>query len=172
MAVWPPDEVVRAVGSAVASMRAARPHEATALRWTGPGQWHVTLRFLGDADLDEARAAFRLSASQDGFAPTTAVAGPATGRFGRRVLHLPVAGLDGLAAAVVAATEAVGERPEDRRFSGHLSLARARNRRGADLTPFAGFAVTGRWEVPEVTLVASRPGPGGARYEVVDTLPV
>lgn len=172
MAVWPPEDVVAAVAAAVDALRTAAPDAAKALRWTGPEQWHVTLRFFGDTDLDEARAAFRRSASQDGFGPATAAAGPATGRFGRRVLHLPVAGLDGLVAAVVAATAAVGERPEDRRFSGHLTLARARNRRGADLTPFAGLAVTGRWEVPEVALVASRPGPGGARYEVVDTLPV
>lgn len=172
MAVWPPEDVVAAVASAVASLRATHPDEAKGLRWTGPGQWHVTLRFLGDADPDQARAAFRRAASQDGFGPATAVAGPATGRFGRRALHLPVAGLGGLAAAVAAATAGVGEAPGDRRFSGHLTLARARDRRGGDLAPFAGFAVAGRWEVPELALVASRPGPGGARYEVVDALPV
>ncbi|MGH9152348.1 MAG: hypothetical protein ACRD03_08130, partial [Acidimicrobiales bacterium] len=100
-----------------------------------------------------------------------AVLGPATGRFGRRVLHLPVAGLDDLAAAVVAATAGVGEPPEDRPLAGHLTLARARDRRGADLAPLSGYAVGGRWAVPEVALVASRPGRGGARYEVVETAP-
>ena len=171
MAVWPPEEVVTAVAAAVDALRAAAPDAAKTLRWTGPAQWHVTLRFLGDADLGEARAAFRRAAWQDGFGPATAVAGPATGRFGRQVLHLPVAGLDGLAAAVAAATAGVGEPPGDHRFSGHLTLARARDRRGADLTPFAGSAVGGRWEVAELALVASRLGAGGARYEVVEALP-
>ena len=172
MAVWPPEDVAAGVASAVASLQAAHPDEAGALRWTGPEQWHVTLRFLGNADEDEARVAFGRAAGLDGFGPATAVAGPATGRFGRRVLHVPVAGLEGLAAAVVAATADVGEPPEDRRFAGHLTLARARDRRGADLGPFTGVAVVGRWAVPEVTLVASRPGRGGARYEVVDRLAV
>ncbi|HVM01677.1 MAG TPA: 2'-5' RNA ligase family protein, partial [Acidimicrobiales bacterium] len=123
VAVWPPEEVVGAVASAVAALSAAHPEQARALRWTGPEQWHVTLRFLGDAGLDEAARAFRAVAAPARPGPATAVLGPATGRFGRRVLHLPVAGLDDLAAAVVAATAGVGEPPEDRPFAGHLTLA-------------------------------------------------
>ena len=172
MAVWPPDDLVAGVASTVAALRAGAPEEAKALRWTGPEQWHVTLRFVGEADEDAAGAAFRAAAGTAGFGPATAVAGPATGRFGRRVLHLPVAGLEGLAGAVVAATAGVGEPPDDRPFAGHLTLARARDRRGADLRPFCGAALAGRWAVREVTLVASRPGRGGARYEGVDALTV
>lgn len=172
MAVWPPEEVVGVVASAVAALSAAHPEQARVLRWTGPEQWHVTLRFLGDSGLDEAMRAFRAVAAPARRGPVTAVVGPATGRFGRRVLHLPVAGLDDLAAAVVAATAGVGEPPEDRPFAGHLTLARARDRRGADLAPLSGFAVGRQWAVPEVALVASRPGRGGARYEVIEALPV
>lgn len=172
VAVWPPGEVIGAVGSAVESMRAAHRDEAAALRWAGPDQWHVTLRFLGNAEEDQARAALGEAVHHDGFGPATAVLGPATGRFGRRVLHVPVAGLDGLAAAVGAATAGVGEPPEERRFAGHLTLARARERRGADLDPFCGVSVAGRWPVCEVALVASHMGRGGTRYEVVETLPL
>lgn len=172
VAVWPPEDVVAAVASAVDAMRAAHPDQARELRWTGPQQWHVTLRFLGEADPDEARTAFRDTAHGAAFGPATAVLGPATGRFGRRVLHLPVAGLEDLAGAVAGATAGVGEPSEERRFAGHLTLARARERRGADLDPFCGFVVAGRWTVPAVALVASRLGRGGARYEVVEALPV
>ena len=171
MAVWPPEEVVEALRRTVAALRAAQGPQAEALRWTGPAQWHATLRFLGEADVDAARPAFR-AAGAGVLGPVTARMGPATGRFGRRVLHVPVAGLEGLAEAVTAATAGVGEPPEERRFAGHLTLARARDRRGADLAPFAGVPLAGRWPVVEVSLVASRTGRGGSTYEVVDTLPL
>ena len=87
-------------------------------------------------------------------------------------MHVPVAGVHGLAEAVVAATAGVGEPPDGRAFSGHLTLARARDRRGADLAPFAGAPVAGGWRVTEVALVSSRPGRDGSTYEVVETLPV
>ena len=161
VAVWPPPEIV-------ATLDGLQRPEVDGLRWTTPEQWHVTLRFLGDVDERVAREAFvRLAAA----GPVTAQLGPATGRFGRRVLHVPVAGLDGLAAASVSATADVGAPPDDRPFAGHVTLARARERRGVDLRPLAGVPVTGTWAVTEVTLVASRlGGRGPARYEVVETL--
>jgi 2'-5' RNA ligase len=156
-AVWPPPEVVEALAVL------PRP-EVPGLRWTTPDQWHVTLRFFGEADVAEAVEAFR---GIHGGGALVAGLGPATGRFGRRVLHVPVRGLDALAAATVAATAGVGERPGPRAFAGHVTLARARHPRGVDLRPLAGAPVAGRWVVEEVTLVASHLGPGGARYEVV-----
>ena len=99
--------------------------------------------------------------------------GPATGRFGRRVLHVPVHGLEDLAAATVEATAGVGLPPDRRPFAGHLTLARARDRRGVDLRPLSGVPVGGRWPVEELTLVASRlGGRAPARYEVMETLPL
>lgn len=172
VAVWPPAAVVETVAAAVTAARTAVPGAADDLRWTAPEQWHVTLRFLGETGEADAVPAFRATAGLDGFGPATAVLGPAIGRFGRRVLHVPVGGLARLAAAASAATALVGEPPDDRGFAGHLTLARARGRRGADLAPLAGHAVSAQWPVEEVTLVASRQGRGGARYEVVARLPV
>ena len=138
------------------------------LRWSEPDKWHVTLRFLGQADPAAATEAFRrIDAGAAG-----AVLGPATGRFGDRVLHAPVHGLEDLAAATVAATAGVGEPPGERPFAGHVTLARARGRRGVDLRPLVGVPVAARWAVHELTLVASHPGPGGSRYEVVEALPL
>ena len=61
--------------------------------------------------------------------------------------------------------------PEPRPFKGHLTLARARDRRrGVDLRPFVGTPVAASWPVTEVCLVESRLHPKGANYEVVETV--
>lgn len=164
VAVWPPPTVVEAVAAVTSALRTAGGPAVDQLRWTAPEQWHVTLRFLGRADLDAAVAAFGTIEPPAG---VEAVLGPATGRFGRRVLHVPVGGLEALAEAVVRATAGVGEPPEDRVFAGHLTLARARPRGGVDLSSMAGLPVEARWPVEELTLVSSVSGPGGARYGVV-----
>jgi len=150
--VWPPQTVVDAL--------AVLPRPAVpGLRWTTPDQWHVTLRFLGPVDLDDAAAAFGRVAPAG---PVVATLGPTVGSLGASVLQVPVAGLDDLAARVMAALGA-GQRA----FRGHLTLARARGRGGVDLRPFTGAAVSARWSVGELTLVRSHLEPAGARYEVV-----
>ena len=134
------------------------------LRWTSRDQWHVTLRFLGRvADVGAVTAALEPVS----LPRCEARLGPETGRFGRRVLQVPVAGLGDLAAAVVAATAAVGEPPEDRPFAAHLTLARARAPRGIDLRALTGVAVSARWTVDDVCLMESRLHPDGARYELL-----
>ena len=110
--------------------------------------------------------------------PLTAVLGPVTGRFKERILHVPVTGLDDLAADVIAATATMGDAPpEDRAFQGHLTLARVRPRQ-ARLSPPAlppsvvGRPLAGSWTVRELTLVASDRRPGGSAYSVIDRAPL
>ena len=162
VAVWPPDEVLDLIAAL------PRP-EVEGLRWTTRDQWHVTLRFFGSVELEPAAVALRgvgVSA-----AATTALLGPATGRFGKRVLHVPVDGLETVATAVVRATKKVGKPPEPRPFAGHLTLARARDRRrGVDLRPLVGVPVAAEWPVSELCLVESHLSPKGANYEVVETV--
>ncbi|MBV8160002.1 MAG: RNA 2',3'-cyclic phosphodiesterase [Acidimicrobiia bacterium] len=162
VAVWPPDDVLDLIAAL------PRP-DVEGLRWTGREQWHVTLRFFGSVELSEAAGALgRVSAPA-----TTAVLGPSTGRFGKGVLHVPVAGLEAVAAAVVGATTKVGKPPELRPFTGHLTLARARDRRrGIDLRPLVGTVVAATWSVTEVCLVESHLSPKGANYDVVETVPL
>jgi 2'-5' RNA ligase len=159
VAVWPPPEAV--------AMLAGLPRpDVPGLRWTTPDQWHVTLRFLGEADADEVVQALR-DVERAGEAAVRM--GPATGRFGRRVLHVPVAGLEAVAAAVADATGLLGEPEPGRRFAGHVTLARARDRRGVDLRPLTGVPVAAAWTATEISLVASRLGGGTpARYEVLE----
>jgi 2'-5' RNA ligase len=155
VAVWPSPE-------AVAELAALSRPDTPGLRWTGPDQWHVTLRFLGSHALDDVRPAFRALPLPPG--EVEAVLGPSTDRFGRRILHVPVAGVDALAAAV----RPLPSQEEERPFHGHITLARARDRRGVDLYSVVGTAVHCSFPVTEVTLVASHLGGGPARYEVVD----
>ncbi|MFP5319647.1 MAG: RNA 2',3'-cyclic phosphodiesterase [Acidimicrobiia bacterium] len=161
VAAWPPAGVV--------SLLAALPRtEVKGLRWTRRDQWHVTLRFLGNVeDVDGVVAALRAAP----VGRTEAVMGPAVSRFGHRVLHVPVDGLSAAASAVVRATAGFGEPPENRPFRGHVTLARAADRARVDLRPLAGTPLSGTWPVDEVTLVASRLSPAGARYEIVERFP-
>ena len=160
VAVWPSTEVLDAIAGF------ERP-EVRGLRWTTPDQWHVTLRFLGECEVDDVLPAFRtISADR-----AEVTMGPTTGRFGNRILHVPTEGLLSLATATVAATAGVGQPPDDRPFAGHLTLARSR-RGDTDLRPFASLPLAGRWTVDQLTLVASHLGPGGARYEIVESLPL
>ena len=154
VAVWPSEEV----GEALA--RLPRP-EAPGLRWTRPDQWHVTLRFLGESDPDEAAGALADLAAQSAVAEL----GPATRLLGKRIVVVPVDGLDDLAGTVVAATAGLGEPPEDRPFTGHLTLARAR---GPVPPGTGGTPITGGFPVGEVSLVRSRTLPEGAVYETLE----
>lgn len=134
--------------------------EIEGLRWTGPDQWHVTLRFLGLADPAAATAAL------DQLEPIIAEArlGPTTALFGRSILMVPVVGVDSLAGAVTAVTLGVGEPPEDRPFVGHLTLARSRGWIPPELVD---APVAGMYPVTEVCLMRSETLAEGARYEVL-----
>lgn len=158
VAVWPSPEVVEA-------LRALPRPEVPGLRWTTAAQWHVTLAFLGSRDLEATITAFRAVKPPPG--PVVAQVGPETGRFGTRIVHLPVAGLDEVAAAVRASLPGDDDRP----FSGHLTLARARDRvdRSA-LYSVVGVPLSASFPVVEVALVSSSLGRGPAAYEVVERL--
>ena len=165
VAVWPPAEVLDRLAAL------PRP-DIDGLRWTERHHWHVTLRFLGpvpDAD-PVVEALTRMAAATP---PATAVMGPAIDRFGQRILHVPVVGVELVAAGVVAATRHLGKPPDDRPFHGHVTLARVAKHAKVDLRQLTAQAVTAQWDVDSVCLVESRLAPTGARYEVLErfTLP-
>ncbi|HVF15245.1 MAG TPA: RNA 2',3'-cyclic phosphodiesterase [Acidimicrobiales bacterium] len=174
VAVRPPERVLDVVAGL------ARPG-VTGLRWTAREQWHVTLRFLGAVEeatpvVEALRWVADGRPGGSGPAPEAEL-GPAVRRFGNRVLHLPVTGLDGLASRVLEATADMGRPAEDREFSGHVTLARVAKRTRVDLRQLAGEALPGpaewrRWTVRDVCLVESRLAPTGARYEVVERFPL
>lgn len=164
VAVRPPDEVLDRIEAL------ARPG-VDGLRWTRRDHWHVTLRFFGSVPAAEP-AAGALAIAARSATVAEAVLGPAVDRFGRRVLHVPVSGLDPVAAAVVAATAAIGRPPDDRPFAGHVTLARVAERASVDLRPLTGAPVDGRWPVTEVCLVRSVLSGAAPHYEVEATFPL
>ena len=136
------------------------------LRWTTRDQWHVTLRFLGTVDDPEAVVDALEDAALGRCAPCEAVLGPRVEALSSRVLSVPVAGLDDVAAAVVEATAGLGRPPEDRPFRGHLTLARVSRGTARRLAgSVVGRPISARFAVPDVRLVRSHLGPRGARYE-------
>jgi 2'-5' RNA ligase len=135
-----------------------RPSRA-GVRWVPEEQWHVTLRFLGEADEGAAADALAELAAE----PAMARLGPRVSRLGRDVVCIPVDGLDDLAGSVRRATRHVGE-PPGRPFVGHLTIGRLRRRGACGVT---GTSVDVTFPVSQVVLVRSVLGAGGASHEPV-----
>jgi 2'-5' RNA ligase len=174
VAVWPDDETRRRLSGLELELGRSR-----GLRFVGPERWHVTLCFLGEVANDAlgplgdalvvGAAAIR--------GPLRCRLGPGTDWFtGVRVLHLPAAGLDGLATAVRSATQpVVGEPAEpEPAFNGHLTLARAKGRRlgVAALGEMANIPFEADFPVTAVDLVSSQASPDGHRYTTVVRAPL
>lgn len=148
---WPPPDVVDVLD------QIPRP-AVDGVRWVAPETWHVTLRFIGDADVDEVTA---LLAVAD-LPATTLVLGPAVELLSDRHVVVRVAGADALARAVRRATAGIGGR--DPRFHGHLTLARTA--RGA-ATGLLGAPFAATFDVEQIALVASDLQPDGPVYATV-----
>jgi len=154
--IYPPVDVVDAI------RELPRP-EMTGVRWVPEDQWHITLRFLGNADEPDALAAFE----RIGHHPAvTAEMGPYVSRLGRDVVCIPGHGLASLAALVGRETADVGEPPDPRPFAGHLTLARLRGRGTCGV---AGERFAASFPVTELALVRSTLSSSGAEHETIAT---
>ncbi len=146
------------------------------LAWTRPGNWHLTLKFLGDTDETRITAitkalrsvpftAFDLQAGDAGFFPD--MKRP-------RVFWLGLAqGGDAcraLARNIEGALEPLGFAPEARPFEGHLTLARVKQGRGDDWAGLKALARKKEWPVfraHSFTLQQSELTPQGPKYSVL-----
>lgn len=155
VAVVPPDDVLDQIAEL------GRPEEP-GVRYTTRGQWHVTLRFLGESEEAEAEAALE----QVTGLPAEVTLGPEVRPLGRTVVVVPARGLAGVAAAVVEATRSVGEPPDPRPFDGHLTVARLEQRRACRIL---GRPFSDRFIADEVRLIRSRLGSDRAHYEPIAT---
>ncbi|HUE07452.1 MAG TPA: RNA 2',3'-cyclic phosphodiesterase [Acidimicrobiales bacterium] len=174
VAVWPDDETRRRLSGLELELGRTK-----GLRFVGPERWHVTLRFLGEVSEDAVGALGEalVSAAASVTGPLQCRLGPGTGWFtGVRVLHLPAAGLDGLAAAVRTATLPIVGEPDEPEpaFNGHLTLARSKGRRlgVAALGEMANIPFEASFPVTAVDLVSSQPSPRGHRYTTVVSAPL
>ncbi len=174
VAVWPDDETRRRLSGLELELGRTK-----GLRFVGPTRWHVTLRFLGELAEDAVGALGDAVVScAAGFSgPLQCRLGPGTGWFtGVRVLHLPAAGLDGLADAVRTATQSFVPQPTEPEpgFNGHLTLARSKGRRlgVSALGEMAGVPFEAAFPVTAIDLVSSVPSPQGHRYTTVVRAPL
>jgi 2'-5' RNA ligase len=170
VAAWPDDSMLKRLSS-------LKLGPAQGLRLVGPGQCHITLRFLGDVDDDLVPALVdALGAAAGNVAgPVHCEVGPKTAWFsGERVLQIPVAGLDEAADAVRSATVPVvpdtnhGTTP----FTGHLTIARSKGRRlnGSARAALAGIPFFATFDVDCLDLVASQSSTEGPRYTTLARL--
>ncbi len=155
IAVWPPEEVV-------AELTFLRRKDQRGVRFVRPENWHITLRFFGEADSQEVTDAL----AGANLPPARAHLGPAVDVISERALVIPVAGLDALAETVKQHTGRIGE-PDRKRFVGHLTVARVKPRFPMPST--LGSLVSAEFEVEEIALVQSRLHSQGARYETIET---
>jgi RNA 2',3'-cyclic 3'-phosphodiesterase len=164
------DELVTRLFVAVWPSELARQHVRSLprdgwvnVRWTADENWHITLAFIGEAEIDEI--ASRLQGGD--YPRSTAEVASRMRVMGGSSLVVPVTGLDALADAV---RTRVFDEPPRQPFLGHLTVGRSIDRR-----PISGKSRTGQvlaplaFDVEEIALVRSTLSPAGARYDTVST---
>jgi 2'-5' RNA ligase len=160
-------------GSHPAISRAALPlHGCMGVRLLPPADWHLTLRFIGDADGEKARQIGDALASVK-FSPFSvhlfgAGAYPDT-RFPRAIyIGGESDGARGLADGIGAALAPLGFPRE--KFSVHLTVARSKG--AGDIDAFLkGAGEVCEFEARSFSLMESRLLPQGASYEVLREFP-
>jgi RNA 2',3'-cyclic 3'-phosphodiesterase len=168
VAVFPPPELRKALARAARELPVADD-----VRWVGPENLHLTLKFLGEVeDRDLARIAQRLGRVSERHGPFEVVvsgfgAFPSAGRA--RVLWAGIGEgadrLTALARDVGSSLEPLGFARDTRPHTPHLTLGRARGRPvalGAQ-TPHPGA----RFSVRRIELVESSLSESGATYSAL-----
>jgi RNA 2',3'-cyclic 3'-phosphodiesterase len=138
-------------------------------RWVDAGNYHLTLRFIGE--VDEGLASDIDAALLQIRAPRFAVTLAGVGRFGDRMLWVGVEKsppLVHLRDKIESALVRLGLEAETRRYAPHVSLARLRNAGEAKLQAFLQDHALFRAEpfaVDHFSLVASYLTKSGSIYE-------
>ncbi|HEY7142292.1 MAG TPA: RNA 2',3'-cyclic phosphodiesterase [Methylomirabilota bacterium] len=173
VAVLLPDRVRAGLAAVSAELRG----QIRGLAWVRAENLHITLRFLGAIEPERlARVRESMAAAAATLAPFTMSLGGLGGfPSGRapRVLWAGVTagaeGLESLYTVLEAALVARGIPGESRAFHPHVTLARARNLRGADglATVLGAGPAFGEARVETLHLMRSELGPRGARYSAL-----
>jgi 2'-5' RNA ligase len=168
-------EIPSHVGQSLALMRGGLP----GARWIDPGNYHLTLRFIGDIDDALAneiagmlgrvrRVAFELRL--DGLLSFG-------GRKPRAVVAAvtPIAPLMELQAEQERLLQRLGLEPEGRKYTPHVTLARLRessSRQVADYLSARGHYRSAPFAVSRFVLFSSRASVGGGPYVVEESYPL
>jgi 2'-5' RNA ligase len=180
LAVMVPERVREELRRLQDELRRHLPGEV--VRWTNPAQIHLTLHFLGNVEAaqvgqlteavrlaSEPFGPMRLRAERIGFFPQA---------LSPRVIwawvHDDFGDLVRLQKALAAECAPFGQPPEEKGFTGHLTLGRIGRLPAAQARSLGELAVTladrvhGDWTARHVTLMRSEPGGNGSRYNPVE----
>jgi len=168
-------EIPAAVREQLSYLRGGLP----GARWIDPDNYHLTLRFVGDVDMNIAEeiAASLARVSR----PAFTLALSHIGTLGTRKPHAVVVkpssspALLELQAEHERAMQRIGLPPETRKFTPHVTLARLRGAVGRDIADYltlrGGFAA-GPFPVERFVLYSSRNSVGGGPYVVEEAYPL
>jgi 2'-5' RNA ligase len=138
-------------------------------KWVDAGNYHLTLRFIGEvgegeaADIDAALAQIR--------APRFAVTVATVGHFGLRMLWAGIErnpALQHLHEKIESALNRLGYAPEERRYTPHVTLARLKGTSEGKLQAYLSQHALFRaapFQVERFSLIASYLTKSGAIYE-------
>lgn len=155
--------------------QAMAPLLASRLAWTRPGNWHLTLKFLGEVDDVQLPAVATALAglAWEPFALRAGGAGAFPNDQRPRVLWLGLTqGAEAcarLAAAVEGSLTPLGFSPETREFRPHLTIARVQDAKRDSWGEALDVARAAHWPdlvMERLVLWQSVLGPHGPRYTV------
>ncbi len=158
VAVLPPTEIIETID--------ALPTKAQrGVRYTKRDHWHIALQWLGTAKSADALDAL---AEMDASAADVTL-GPEVSLLGNRVVIIPVAGLDNMAAAAAVSFGDVGEPRPGREFTGHLTIARLKGAplRDPSLVPILGAAISAEFRASTVVVVSTEMTADGVDRRVI-----
>lgn len=151
----------------------------TSARWIDPGNYHLTLRFIGDVDGPTARD-FAQALNEIEMPPFTLRLDGLDSFGGRKPRAIfaklaPSDALEALRRAHDRAAREAGIPPEGRNYMPHVTLARLRGTRADDVARYLesqGFIQTEPFEVERFVLYSSRASVGGGPYVIESEFPL
>jgi|HubBroStandDraft_1064217.scaffolds.fasta_scaffold135732_2 2'-5' RNA ligase len=150
-------------------------------RWTRPGQFHLTLKFLGNIAALDVDALSKKVRALCASAPSLRLRAEGVGFFpnsrSSRVFWAGINSPDGLLPSfqrqLENAVQPYLEKTEESKFVPHLTLARfeklPRDATQKLLVHLQADQVFGEWTAQEVQLIESRLSPAGALHAILDT---
>jgi RNA 2',3'-cyclic 3'-phosphodiesterase len=141
-------------------------------KWVDPGNFHLTLRFIGEvdegiaADIDEALLRLKARAFSLQLAGTGTFGGDKPRQLWVGVEREPALGT--LQSKIEQALIRIGLPPEPRKFTPHVTLARLWQPKRADIQQFLAANAQFRAEplrISRFSLIASYPTKAGSVYE-------
>ena len=168
-------EIPSDIGQALSTLRGGLP----GARWIDPGNYHLTLRFIGDVDDMVAHEVASLLGRVKRGAFDLHMEGLTS--FGGRKPRAVVANVSPAQALLDVQAEQerlmqrIGLEPEGRKYTPHVTLARLRESSSRDVAEYLaarGFFRTSPFKVSRFVLFSSRASVGGGPYVVEASYPL